>query len=119
MPSSAVPARFPPLVTAPLASAVLAFVSERRNQFKVFDSIVELVFVAMMDEVAGRDRSLELFPNKIVFHAEASLFGTPDTTITLGGELAVSTRSRAFWSASSHTLSISLDVSQHSRITVS
>jgi hypothetical protein len=50
---------------------VPALVSERTNQLKVFDPVVDLVSVAMMDLVSVRDWAVELLPNKNVFHSEA------------------------------------------------
>jgi hypothetical protein len=109
--ASALAAWLPPLAVANEAPAVESLVFERTNQDKVFDSVVELVAVSMMNLEPGWDWPGVPFPNKNVLHAVASLHGAPDTSITLGGDCAVSTRSRAFWSSFSHD--------EHCNVTIS
>ena len=79
-------AGFPPPIPSFSASSVPSFVSEWINQFKVFDSVVDFVFIPVMHLHSFGDGSVVLFPNNIVLHAEASLFGAPDTSITFGGD---------------------------------
>ena len=103
MPVAALSAWLPPLSVSQFASRMNSLVVECRNQLQVLDPVVELaVLLSMMDEVASRDWSVVLLPNNVVFHSEALLFGVPDTSIALGGNCSVSTRSRTLWSAFSH-----------------
>jgi len=72
---------------------MLALVFKRANQLKVFDLIVELNFVFVVDLVLRWDWAEVSLPNNVMFHSVTELLIVPDTPITLGGELAVSTRS--------------------------
>jgi hypothetical protein len=94
---STLAARLPPSIFSKLAAAMEALVSERINQFKVFDTVVELIVVAVMDLHAFRNGAVVSFPNKNVLHAVASFWGIPHAAITLGRDVAVSTWSVTLW----------------------
>ena len=92
----------PPLSVPKLASTVNSFVNQRCNQFKVFDLIVELDSIPMVDLISIRDGAVELLPNNHMLHSNALLHCVPDATMTLGGDCPVSTRSTACWTSFSH-----------------
>jgi hypothetical protein len=75
-----------PSAVAEFASSVQTLVSERINHFKVFDAIVELVPVLVMDLHPDRDRAVDSLPNKNVFHSATLLIRASDPPITLGGD---------------------------------
>jgi hypothetical protein len=104
---SAFPARLPPFSVSKNASAVESLVSERINQLKVVDSVVEFVLVAMVNPHSRRNGAVVALPNKIVLHSEATLGSVPDTPVALGGDASISTRSIAARSSPTHTEIIS------------
>ena len=84
MPFSALPAGLPPFTVSQFASAMDSLVRERVNQLKVFDSVIEWLAVDMVKVLACWDCAVMPFPNKYVFHTEASTDWVVDAAITLG-----------------------------------
>ena len=99
---AALPTGLPPDTVSEFAPAMDAFVSERVNQFKVVDVVVEFVPVTMMDLMPRRDRPVVLLPNNNVFHSETAFGCVVDTPITFGSDCPVPTRSLTCWSSFAH-----------------
>ena len=102
VPHPALSTGFPPLPVPLLTSSVESLVIEDRNQFKVFDSVVELIPVFVVDAVPLWNLPITPFPNKNVFHSDTSLHGAHDAPVTLGGDVPVSTNSFTFRASFSH-----------------
>ena len=67
---SASSARLNPLsVAVAIAARMKALVLQRREQFKVFDAVVVLSAISMMDLIAFRDGSVVLLPDNNVLHS--------------------------------------------------
>jgi hypothetical protein len=81
---------------------MLSLVSKFRKQFKIFDSVVELVAVSVVYVVGRWHGAVELLPDNNVFHSLALLDSTPDASITLGRDVSITTRSTARRSSFAH-----------------
>ena len=56
-------------------AVVSPFVFDRGEEFEVFETVVRLVFVLVMDVVSARDWAVGGFPHEVVF--ESFLFASP------------------------------------------
>jgi hypothetical protein len=62
---------------------VLSFVVEVGDEFEVFESVVELVSVPVVDLESGGDRAVLCLPDDDVLHSESLLDGIPDSSVAL------------------------------------
>jgi hypothetical protein len=95
-------ARLPPLAISPNTAAMQPFVCSLAEQFKVGDFVVELVAVSMMDIVSGWNGSVVRLPHQHMLHADPSLDGIIDPSVTFSTDSPVAARSRAFRAAFTH-----------------
>ena len=86
-------AGLPPLTIAPHAAAMQPFVWGCCEEFQVVRSIVELVAVSMMDEIPGRDGSVEGLPHQHMLHTEPSLARIVDPMVAFLSDATVSSGS--------------------------